>query len=151
VLATTSTDDKAELARAAGADEVVRYEDFADRARELGVTAVYDGVGAATFEQSLSALRPRGTMVLFGAASGQPAPIAPGSLATGSWYLTRPQLVHYTATREELLGRGSAVLDLVAKGKLDIRIGGRYPLEDARHAHEDLEGRRTTGKLILQT
>jgi NADPH2:quinone reductase len=150
VLATTSTEEKGELARTAGADEVVRYDAFAGRARELGgVAAVFDGVGASTFEAGIGVLRPRGTMVLYGAASGQPAPFPPGSLASGSLYLTRPMIAHYTATRAELLERGAAVLELVAQGKLDVRIGARYPLEDARRAHEDLEGRRTTGKLLL--
>jgi NADPH2:quinone reductase len=153
VLATTSTEEKAELARAAGADEVVRYEDFVERALALtdgaGVAAVYDGVGAATFEAGLDVIRPRGTMVLYGSASGAPAPMPPMRLAKRSLYLTRPVVAHYTATREELLGRANAVLDLVAQGKLDLRIGGRYPLADARRAHEDLEARRTTGKLLL--
>jgi NADPH2:quinone reductase len=149
VLATTSTDEKAELARAAGAEEVVGYDEFRERARGLEADVVYDGVGAATFDASLEALRPRGTMVLFGAASGQPAPFAPGDLAAGSLYLTRPALHHYTATRAELLERAGAVLELVAAGKLDVRIGARYPLEEARRAHEDLEARRTTGKLLL--
>jgi NADPH2:quinone reductase len=153
VLATTSTEEKAELARKAGADEVVSYEDFVERALALtdgaGVAAVYDGVGASTFEAGLDAIRPRGTMVLFGSASGDPAPMPPMRLAKRALYLTRPVLVHYTATREELLERGSAVLDLVAKGKLHVHIGGRYPLADARRAHEDLEARRTTGKLLL--
>jgi NADPH:quinone reductase len=153
VLATTSTEEKAEPARGAGAEEVVRYDDFVERARALtsgeGVDAVYDGVGATTFDASLEALRPRGTMVLSGAASGQPSPVEPGRLAARSLYLTRPMLAHYTATRAELLKRARAVLELVAGGKLDVRIGARYPLEEARRAHEDLESRRTTGKLLL--
>jgi NADPH2:quinone reductase len=149
VLATTSTDEKAELARAAGAEEVVGYDEFRERARGLEADVVYDGVGAETFDASLEALRPRGTMVLYGAASGQPAPFAPGGLAARSLFLTRPALHHYTATRAELLERAGAVLDLVAAGKLDVRIGARYPLEEARRAHEDLEARRTTGKLLL--
>jgi NADPH:quinone reductase len=152
VLGTTSTEEKAELARTAGADEVVRYEGFADRARELsrtGVAAVYDGVGKTTFEAGLTALRPRGTMVLFGASSGAPAPIAPGSLVRGSLFLTRPTLVDYTATREELVKRAAEVFSLLAEGRLDVAIGARYPLADARRAHEDLEARRTTGKLLL--
>ena len=145
VLATTSTDEKAELARGAGAEEVVGYEEFRERARGLEADVVYDGVGATTFDASLEALRPRGTMVLYGAASGQPAPFAPGGLAARSLYLTRPALHHYTATRAELLERAQAVFD----AKLDVRIGARYPLEEARRAHEDLEARRTTGKLLL--
>jgi NADPH2:quinone reductase len=149
VLATTSSDEKAELARAAGAEEVVGYDEFRERAASLDVDVVYDGVGAATFDASLEALRPRGTMVLYGAASGQPAPFAPGGLAARSLFLTRPALHHYTATRAELLERASAVLELVAAGRLEVRIGARYALEDARRAHEDLEARRTTGKLLL--
>ena len=149
VLATTSSEEKAELARAVGADEVVGYDEFLDRARALEVAAVYDGVGAATFDAGLEALRPRGTMVLYGAASGQPSPVEPGRLAARSLYLTRPQLAHYTATRAELLALAQVVLELVAERKLDVRIGARYPLEEARRAHEDLESRRTTGKLLL--
>jgi NADPH2:quinone reductase len=154
-IATTSTDEKAQLARGAGADETIGYDGFSDRVRELtgeeGVAAVYDGVGRATFEDGLASLRRRGTMVLYGAASGPPAPIEPGRLARGSLYLTRPMLVDYTATREELLARARDLFDWIAGGRLDVRIGGRYPLEDARRAHEDLEARRTTGKLLLQT
>jgi NADPH2:quinone reductase len=153
VIATTSSADKARLAREAGAGETIGYEGFADRARELtggeGVAAVYDGVGRATFEAGLGALRPRGVMVLYGAASGPPEPLAPGRLSAGSLYLTRPVLVHYTATREELLARARDLFAWIAAGRLDVRIGGRYPLEDARRAHEDLEARRTTGKLLL--
>jgi NADPH:quinone reductase len=153
VLGTTSTEEKAELAREAGADEVVRYEQFAERALALtdgaGVAAVYDGVGASTFEAGLGTLRPRGTMVLYGAASGNPSPMAPAGLAARSLFVTRPMLAHYTATRDELLERGNAVLALVAEGRLDMRIGGRYPLAEARRAHEDLEARRTSGKLLL--
>ncbi len=154
VLATTSTEEKAQLARGAGADEVVRYDELIARAKELtggaGVAVVYDGVGKDTFETSLQSLRPRGTMVLFGSSSGGPAPFDPMRLARGgSLYLTRPTLVHYTATRDELVQRAADVFGLIADGRLSIRIGGRYPLEDARRAHEDLEARRTTGKLVL--
>ena len=154
VLATTSTEEKAELARAAGADEVVHYDQLLARAKELtagaGVDAVFDGVGKDTFETSLQALRPRGTMVLFGSSSGDPDPFDPMRLARGgSLHLTRPTLVHYTATRDELVQRAEDVFGLIAQGRLAIRIGGRYPLEEARRAHEDLEARRTTGKLVL--
>ena len=154
VIATTSTEEKAELAREAGAAEVIGYEGFAKRVRELtngrGVDVVYDGVGAATFDVSLASLRPRGTMVLLGAASGRVPPFDPMRLEEGgSLYLTRPSIRHHTATRDELLARSADVFGWIAEGKLDVRIGGRYPLEDARRAHEDLEGRRTTGKLIL--
>jgi NADPH2:quinone reductase len=154
VIATTSTAEKAELARGAGADEVVGYEDFAERARELtdgrGVAAVFDGVGKSTFDQSLAALRPRGLMALFGAASGQPPALELGRLvAGGSLFLTRPSLQHYTLDRDELLARARDVLGWVESGQLDVRIGGRYPLEQAREAQEDLQARRTTGKLVL--
>ncbi|HEX2495988.1 MAG TPA: zinc-binding dehydrogenase, partial [Gaiellaceae bacterium] len=154
VIATTSTDEKAQLAREAGAAEVINYDRFADRVKEMtggaGVDVVYDGVGAATFDGSLASLRPRGDMVLSGAASGRVPLFDPMQLeAGGSLFLTRPSIRHYTATREELLDRAREVFGWIAEGKLQIRIGGRYPLADARRAHEDLEARRTTGKLIL--
>jgi NADPH2:quinone reductase len=154
VIATTSTEEKAALVRAAGADEVIGYEGFAERVRELtggeGVPVVYDGVGRATFDEGLGVLRRRGTMALFGSASGHPLPFDTGRLmASGSLWLTRPSLRDYTATREELLWRAGEVFAWIADGWLDVRIGGRYPLADARRAHEDLEGRRTTGKLLL--
>jgi NADPH:quinone reductase len=156
VIATVSTDEKAALARQAGADEVVRYDqvDFAAEARRLtggrGVAAVYDGVGKTTFDASLSALRPRGMMVLYGASSGPVPPFDPQRLNSGgSLFVTRPSLGHYTATREELLERARDVLGWIAAGKLDVRIGGRYPLAEAARAHEDLQSRRTTGKLLL--
>jgi NADPH2:quinone reductase len=143
VVATTSSEEKAELARGAGADEVIGYDDVAEHVNEFGV--VYDGVGQATFDSSLAALRPRGTLVLYGAASGPVPPFDPMRLENeGSLFLTRPSLRHYTS-RE----RAGEVFGLIKDGKLDVRIGGRYPLEDARKAHEDLEGRRTTGKLLL--
>jgi NADPH2:quinone reductase len=154
VIATTSNEEKGELARGAGADEVIRYDGFGERARELtggdGVEAVYDGVGRTTFDESLASLRMRGTMVLYGAASGPVPPFDPMQLeSAGSLFLTRPSLRHYTARREELLARAREVLGWVADGKLEVHVGGRYSLEDARRAHEDLEGRRTTGKLLL--
>jgi NADPH2:quinone reductase len=154
VIATTSTDDKAELARNAGAADVIGYEGFAKRVKELtggrGADVVYDGVGAATFDESLASLRPRGDLVLYGAASGRVPPFDPMKLESGgSLYLTRPGIRHYTATREELLARASDVFTWIADGRLDVRIGARYPLEEARRAHEDLEARRTTGKLLL--
>ncbi len=155
VLATTSTAEKAELARAAGADDVVvGYDGFAERVRELsggeGAAAVYDGVGRTTFAAGLTALRPTGRMIVYGAASGQPDPLEVQSLAAhGSLYVQRPTLGTYTRTPQLLRERAGAVLDLVAAGRLDVRIGGRYPLAEARRAHEDLEGRRTTGKLLL--
>ena len=154
VIATTSSEEKAELARDAGAAEVIGYEGFGERVRELtdgvGADVVYDGVGAATFDESLASLRPRGDLVLFGAASGRVPPFDPMRLeGGGSLYLTRPSIRHYTATREELLDRARDVFTWIAEGRLEIRIGGRYPLEEVRRAHEDLESRRSTGKLLL--
>ncbi len=154
VLATTSTDDKAELARAAGAAEVLRYADVPDAVRELtggaGVAVAYDSVGATTFDASLAALRRRGTLVLFGAASGAVAPVDPQRLnQAGSVYLTRPKLYDYVATPDELTDRAAAVYAAVVDGALDVRIGHRYPLAEARAAHEDLQARRTTGKVLL--
>ncbi len=146
VTATTSSAEKAELARAAGADEVIGYDDVPEGRFHV----VYDGVGAATFDRSLASLRPRGMLVVFGAASGPPPALDLGRLSAGSKFLTRPTLHTYTATREELLERAAAVFGWVADGTLDVRIGGTYPLEDARRAQEDLESRRTTGKLLLR-
>jgi NADPH:quinone reductase len=156
VIATTSTLEKAELARAAGADHVAGYDDFDVVVREVtggaGAAVVYDGVGQATFDASLGALRRRGCMVLYGGASGPVPPLDPQRLNTGgSLYLTRPTLVDYIATREELFSRAEDLFAWIAQGKLDVRIGGRYPLADAARAHEDLAARRTTGKLILVT
>lgn len=156
VLATTSTEEKAELARGAGAAEVIRYTeaDVVEEVRRLtdgrGVDVVYDGVGRSTFDAGLDCLVPRGMMVLFGASSGAVPPLDPQVLnRKGSLFLTRPSLAHYIATREELLERSLAVFGLVADGRLDVRVGGRYALEDAARAHEDLEARRTTGKLVI--
>ncbi len=154
VIATTSTQEKADLARGAGADEVIDYDGFAAKAREItdgeGVAAIYDGVGQATFSEGLKALRPTGRMILYGAASGQPDPLNLAVLApAGSLYVQRPTLQTYTRTPEQLRERATALLELVEAGKLDVRIGARYPLEQARQAHEDLEARKTTGKLLL--
>jgi NADPH2:quinone reductase len=154
VIATTSSDEKAQLARGAGADEVIGYDGFSARVRDLtggeGVAAVYDGVGRSTFDDSLASLRVRGFMVLYGAASGPVPPLDPMRLvAGGSLFLTRPSLQHYVARREELLQRAADVFGWIADGDLDVRIGHRYPLEEARRAQEDLAARRTTGKLIL--
>jgi NADPH2:quinone reductase len=154
VVATTSGGRKAELARAAGADHVVGYSEFAAAAREVtggrGADVVYDGVGAATFDDSLRALRPRGMMALYGAASGPVPPLDPQRLnASGSLFLTRPTLLHYVADRDELLWRAGDLFSWIAAGELDVRVGGEYPLADAARAHEDLAARRTTGKLLL--
>lgn len=156
VIGTVGNEDKAELARAHGAAETVLYRDvdLVGAVQELtggeGVHVVYDGVGKDTFDAGLELLRPRGMMVLFGAASGPVPPVDPQVLnQKGSLFLTRPTLAHYAADREELLWRAGDILGAVADGRLDIRIGGRYPLAEARRAHEDLEGGGTTGKLIL--
>jgi NADPH2:quinone reductase len=145
VTATTSGGEKAELARSAGADEVIGYDELP----EGRFAVVYDGVGANTFDRSLAALRPRGMLVLYGAASGPVPPFEIMRLNTGSTFLTRPTLVHYVATREELLDRSGEVFGRVVDGSLDVRIGAVYALDDARTAQEDLESRRTTGKLLL--
>jgi NADPH2:quinone reductase len=150
VIATTSTEEKAELARRAGADHTVGYDAFVERAQELGgAHVVYDAIGADTFEAGMEALRARGYFVLYGMASGPAPDFDPQKLQAKSLFLTRPGLPQYTATREELEQRAGEVLGWVADGSLDVRIGGRYALADARQAHEDLEGRRSTGKLLL--
>ncbi|MEU8193588.1 quinone oxidoreductase [Microbispora amethystogenes] len=153
VIGTVSSPEKEKLARQAGADEVIGYEGFPEAVKEItgsGVHVVYDGVGAATFEGSLASLRPRGMMALYGAASGPVPPFDPQRLnAGGALFLTRPSLGHYTATREELLSRADDVLGWVASGALKVHVSERYPLAEARRAHDDLEGRRTTGKLLL--
>ncbi|MGZ4334424.1 MAG: quinone oxidoreductase family protein [Gaiellaceae bacterium] len=146
VTATTSGGEKAELAGSAGADEVIGYDDVP----EARFAVAYDGVGAATFDRSLASLRPRGMLVLYGAASGPVPPFDLSRLgAGGSLFVTRPTLVNYVATREELLQRAGDVYGWMAQGSLDVRIGAIYPLEDARQAQKDLESRRTTGKLLL--
>jgi NADPH2:quinone reductase len=154
VVATTSSAEKAELARAAGADHIAGYDDFGAVVRDVtggvGAAVVYDGVGASTFDASLGALRPRGLMVLYGGASGAVPPFELQRLAAGgSLYITRPTLPTHIATREELLRRTGELFGWIAAGELDVRIGGRYPLDGAAEAHRDLAGRRTTGKLLL--
>jgi NADPH2:quinone reductase len=154
VIGTASTPEKVELARAAGANPVLGYDGFAAAVRDLtdgdGVAAVYDGVGRATFDESLASLRRHGVLVLYGQSSG---PVPPFDLARlnsgGSLYVTRPTLGHFVSTPAELLRRAGDVLGRVADGSLSVRIGGRYPLAEAAQAHEDLEARRTTGKLLL--
>ncbi len=172
IVGTTSGGEKVELALRAGADHVVGYDRFRDIVDEasdgagahvvydgvgkdtfddsLAAHVVYDGVGQDTFDDGLAALRPRGMMVLYGAASGQVPPVDPQRLNSGgSLFLTRPTLVHYIAGRTELRWRAGEVFDWITKGELDVRIGGTYPLSEAARAHEDLAGRRTTGKLLL--
>ena len=156
VIGTISTEEKAKLALAAGADDVILYTqtDFEVEAKRLtmgkGVDVVYDGVGAATFEKSMNVLRPRGMLVLYGASSGPVPPIDPVTLSQkGSIYMARATLAHFTATREELLTRSGAVFGMIAAEKLKLQIGRVYKLEEAQQAHRDLEGRKTTGKLLL--
>ncbi len=156
VIATVSTKEKAKLARGAGADEVILYmqTDFEAETKRLtggkGVDVVYDSVGKTTFEKGLNILRPRGMMVLFGGSSGAVPPFDLIALSQkGSLYLTRPTLGHYTATREELVARSGSVFGMMAAGKLKLRIEHSYPLAEAQQAHRDLEGRKTTGKLLL--
>ena len=156
VIATVGSAEKVDIARSVGADDVIRYDELDDLAaavRDLapdGVHVVYDGVGSATFEASLASLRPRGMLALFGAASGKVPPFDLQRLnAAGSLFVTRPTLGHYTATRDELLERSGDVLSAIADGSLRIAIGGRYALDDAAQAYRDLEGRRTTGKLLV--
>ncbi len=156
VIGTVSTEEKAKLARQAGADEVILYTqaDFEAETKRLtggkGVDVVYDGVGKATFEKSLNVLRPRGMLVLYGASSGPAPPVDPMTLSQkGSLYMARTTLAHFTATREELLARSGAVFGMISAGKLKLRIAHVYKLAEAQQAHRDLEGRKTTGKLLL--
>lgn len=155
VITTVSTDAKEKLSREAGATEVLRYgDDLAARVRDLtdgiGVAAVYDGVGASTFEASLAALRIRGTLALFGAASGAVPPFDPQRLnPAGSLWLTRPSLGAYTRDRIEFLWRATDVFDWIAAGTLNLRIGATYPLADAAQAQRDLAARKTTGSIVL--
>ena len=154
VLTTVSTDEKEQLAREAGADHVLRYEGFPHHVRELtngkGVDVVYDGVGRDTFDGSLSSLRVRGILALFGAASGPIPPVDPQRLnAGGSLFLTRPTMGHYLRDEAERRWRSDEIFAAAAGGSLKVRIGARYPLSQAGQAHRYLEGRKTTGKVLL--
>ena len=158
VITTVSNPDKAELSRRAGAVEVLDYPDdpqaFGARIRELtdgdGVAAVYDGVGASTFEASLASLAVRGTLALFGAASGPVPPVDPQRLnAAGSVFLTRPNLAHHTRTPDEFSWRAGELLTAIADGTLDVTVSHQYPLRDAEQAHRDLQGRKTVGSVVL--
>ena len=156
VIGTVSTDEKAKLAREAGADDIIFYtrQDFEAEVKRLtggkGVQVIYDSVGKDTFEKGFNCLAMRGYMVLYGASSGPVAPLDPQALnAKGSLFLTRPSLFHYTATREDLAKRAGDVLGWIQKGELKLRIGATFPLAEAAKAHQDLEGRRTTGKVLL--
>ena len=153
VIGTVSTEAKAEAARAAG-DHTLSYDGFPQQVRDLtdgvGVAAVYDGVGATTFDGSLASLRPRGTLVIYGAASGPTPPLEiPRLNSGGSLYVTRPSVVHYTATAEELRGRTDDLFAWLAKGELRVHIGGRFPVSQISEAFTALESRQTTGKLLL--
>jgi NADPH2:quinone reductase len=156
VFGTVSTEEKAKIARENGVDEAILYtqQDFETEVKRLtggrGVDVVFDSVGKTTFEKSLNSLRPRGTLALFGQSSGTVPPFDPGILnGKGSLYLTRPSLGHYLLTREELLWRAGDVLNWIGSGKLKLRVDRVYPLADVAQAHRDLEGRKTTGKLVL--
>jgi NADPH2:quinone reductase len=154
VITTVSTDEKEELARSAGADEVLRYDGFDRHVRELtggtGVDVVYDGVGKDTFDGSLASLRTRGMLVLFGGASGQVPPFDLQRLNQGgSLFITRPKLKDHLLTPQERRWRSSELFDAVLSGQLKLRVGRKYPLAEAAQAHEDLQARRTTGKLLL--
>ncbi|GEN79201.1 quinone oxidoreductase family protein [Actinotalea fermentans] len=161
VITTVSTEEKEALSRAAGAAEVIRYDRMRDLTSELpaavreltgghGVHTVYDGVGASTFDASLASLRPRGALALFGGSSGAVPPFDPMRLEShGSLFLSRPTIRHYTATRDELQWRASELFDAVLAGTLDVRVGARFPLGGAADAHRALEGRATTGKVLI--
>ena len=158
VITTTSTPEKAELSRQAGAVEVLDYPEdpaqFAARVRELsdgrGVAAAYDGVGKSTFDASLASLAVRGTLALFGASSGPVPPLDPQRLmAAGSVYLTRPSLVHFIRSTDEFAWRAGELIDAIATGAITITVGGHYPLAEVQRAHEDLQGRKTTGSIVL--
>jgi NADPH2:quinone reductase len=156
VIGTASSDDKAQLAREAGADEVVVFtkQDFEAEVKRLtggkGVDVVYDGVGKATFEKNLNVMRLRGMLVLYGMSSGPVPPVDPAKLSEkGSLYMARTTLAHFTATREELLARTSALFGMIAEGKLKLLIAKTYPLAEAAQAHRDMEARKIAGKLLL--
>ena len=156
VIGTASSEEKADLAREAGADEVIVFtkKDFEPEVKRLtggkGVDVVYDGVGKDTFEKNLNVMRLRGMLVLYGMSSGPVPPVDPAKLSEkGSLFMARTTLAHFTATREELLARTSAMFAMIAEGKLKLRIAKAYPLPDAPQAHADMEGRKLTGKLLL--
>jgi len=161
VITTVSTPEKEELSRAAGASDVVRYTELEDLTQELpeivrgltggaGVNTVFDGVGLTTFDASLACLRPRGGLALFGASSGPVPPLDPQRLnRAGSVFLTRPTIAHFIATRAELTWRAGELFGAVSAGTLDVRVGATFSLADAADAHRALEGRATTGKVLL--
>ncbi|MGA7052255.1 MAG: zinc-binding dehydrogenase, partial [Mycobacterium sp.] len=157
-ITTVSTPEKERLSRKAGADEVLSYPEdsagFGQQIRRLtggaGVAAVYDGVGITTFDASLASLAVRGTLALFGAASGPVPPVDPQRLnAAGSVYLTRPSLAHFIRTGQEFSWRAAELFDTIGEGAVTIEVGHRYPLAEAARAHEDLQGRKTAGSIVL--
>jgi NADPH:quinone reductase len=157
VIGTVSSDDKAQLAREAGADEAIVFtrQDFEAEVKRLtdgkGVDVVYDGVGKATFEKNLNVMRLRGMLVLYGMSSGPVPPVDPAKLSEkGSLYMARTTLAHFTATREELLARTGALFAMIADGRLKMRIAKTYPLANAAEAHRDMESRKAAGKLLLK-
>jgi NADPH2:quinone reductase len=156
IIGTASSEEKARLAREAGAEEVIVFtqQDFESEVKRLtggkGVDVVYDGVGKATFEKNLNVLRPRGMLVLYGMSSGPVPPVDPAKLSEkGSLYMARTTLAHFTATREELLARTGALFAMIGDGKLKVRIAKTYPLAEAPQAHRDMEARKIAGKLLL--
>lgn len=156
VIGTASSEEKAKLAKEAGADDVIIFtrQDFETEVKRLtdgkGVDVVYDGVGKATFEKNLNVMRTRGMLVIYGMSSGAVPPVDPAKLSEkGSLYMARTTLAHFTATREELLARTSALFSLIAEGKLHMRIAKKYPLAEAAQAHRDMEARKLAGKLLL--
>jgi NADPH2:quinone reductase len=158
VIGTAGSPEKLELARKAGADEVINYttQDFVAETKRItdgrGVQVIYDSVGKTTFLSGLDALAPRGMMALFGQSSGPVAPVDPQVLnQKGSLFLTRPTLAHYTATRDELLWRAKDLFDWIGRGALSVRVGAEFALTEVADAHRALEGRRTTGKVVLKT
>ncbi len=156
VIGTVSSNEKAKLAREAGADEVIVFtrQDFETEVKRLtdgkGVEVVYDGVGKATFEKNLNVMKLRGMLVLYGMSSGPVPPVDPAKLSEkGSLYIARTTLAHFTATREELIARTSALFGMIAEGRVKLLIAKKYPLVEAAQAHRDMEGRQTAGKLLL--
>jgi NADPH2:quinone reductase len=154
VIGTVGSDDKAEIARAHGCDHVLRYDDFAPKVRDItggkGVPVVYDSIGATTFENSLKCLAPRGILASFGESSGDPPPVSARTLGNmGSLFVTHPSLIHYTATRAELMETVNDLFAMVASGKIKIEISRSYPLHEAAQAHRDVEARKTTGSVVL--
>jgi NADPH2:quinone reductase len=154
VIGTAGSEDKAAVARAHGCDHVLGYDDFADKVREItggkGVPVVYDSIGKTTFVNSLKCLAPRGILASFGESSGDPPPVDARTLGNmGSLYVTHPSLIHYTATRADLMETANDLFAMVGSGKIKIEISRSYPLREAAQAHRDVEARKTTGSVVL--